>query len=40
MEVMREAKDDWIGTRCRKIETCLNKNNSKTAYYKAGNHVV
>ena len=29
---MKKAKEDWIGAQCKKIETCLNKNNSKRAY--------
>ena len=29
---MKKAKEDWIGAQCEEIETCLNKNNSKTAY--------
>ena len=29
---MKKAKEDWIGAQCEKIETCLNKNNSKKAY--------
>ena len=29
---MKKAKEDWIGTQCEEIETCLNKNNSKRAY--------
>ena len=29
---MKKAKGDWIGAECEEIKTCLNKNNSKTAY--------
>ena len=29
---MKKAKEDWISAQCEKIETCLKKNNSKTAY--------
>ena len=29
---MKKAKEDWIGTQCEGIETCLNQNNSKRAY--------
>ena len=29
---VKKAKEDWIGAQCEEIETCLNKNNSKTAY--------
>ena len=29
---VKKAKEDWIGTQCKDIETCLNKNNSKKAY--------
>ena len=29
---VKKAKEDWIGAQCEKIETCLNKNNSKRAY--------
>ena len=29
---MKKAKEDLIGAQCEKIETCLNKNNSKRAY--------
>ena len=28
----KKAKEDRIGAQCEEIETCLNKNNSKTAY--------
>ena len=30
---MKKAKEDRIGAQCEKIETCLNKNNSKRAYH-------
>ena len=26
---MKKANEDWLGTQCEEIETCLNKNNSK-----------
>ena len=29
---MKKANEDWIGTQCEEIETCLYKNNSKRAY--------
>ena len=29
---VKKAKEDWIGTQCKEIETCLNKNNSNRAY--------
>ena len=31
---MKKAKEDWIGTQCKEIETCLKKkqNNSNRAY--------
>ena len=29
---VKKAKEDWISAQCEEIETCLNKNNSKTAY--------
>ena len=29
---MKKAKEDWISTQCEGTETCLNKNNSKSAY--------
>ena len=31
-KAVKKAKEDWIGTRCKEIETCLNKNNSNRAY--------
>ena len=31
-KAVKKAKEDWIGTQCKEIETCLNKNNSKKAY--------
>ena len=31
-EAVKKAKEDWIGTQCEEIETCLNENNSKRAY--------
>ena len=31
-KAVKRAKEDWIGTQCEEIETCLNKNNSKRAY--------
>ena len=31
-KVVKKAKEDWIGTQCTEIETCLNKNNSNRAY--------
>ena len=31
-KAVKKAKEDWIGTQCEEIETCLNKNNSKRAY--------
>ena len=31
-KAVKKAKEDWIGTQCEKIETCLNKNKSKRAY--------
>ena len=31
-KAVKKAKEDWIGTQCVEIETCLNKNNSNTAY--------
>ena len=31
-KAVKKAKEDWIGTQCEEIETCLNKNNSKKAY--------
>ena len=31
-KTVKKAKEDWIGAQCEEIETCLNKNNSKTAY--------
>ena len=29
---VKKAKEDWIGTHCKEIETCLNNNYSKRAY--------
>ena len=31
-KAVKKAIEDWIGTRCEEIETCLNKNNSNRAY--------
>ena len=31
-KAVKKAKEDWIGTRCEEIETCLNKINSNRAY--------
>ena len=31
-EAVKKAKENWIGTQCENIETCLNKDNSKEAY--------
>ena len=31
-KAVKKAKEDWIGTQCEEIETCLNKNNSNRAY--------
>ena len=31
-KAVKKAKEDWIGAKCKEIETCLNKNNSKRAY--------
>ena len=31
-KAVKNAKEGWIGAQCEEIETCLNKNNSKTAY--------
>ena len=31
-KAVKKAKEDWIGAQCEEIKTCLNKNNSKTAY--------
>ena len=31
-KAMKKAKEDWICVRWEEIETCLNKNSSKTAY--------
>ena len=31
-KAVKKAKEDWIGTQCEEIETCLNKTNSKRAY--------
>ena len=30
-KAVKKAKEDWIGAQCEEIETCLNKNNSKTS---------
>ena len=29
---MKKAKEDWIDNQCKKIDACLNRNNSKKAY--------
>ena len=31
-KAVKKAKEDWMGSQCEEIETCLNKNNSKRAY--------
>ena len=31
-KAVKKAKEDWVGTQCTEIETCLNKNNSNRAY--------
>ena len=31
-KAMKKAKEDWVGTECEEMETCLNKINSKRAY--------
>ena len=31
-KAVKKAKEDWIGTQCKDIETCLNENDSKRAY--------
>ena len=31
-KVLKKAKEDWIDTQCREINSCLNKNYSKKAY--------
>ena len=31
-KAVKKAEEDWIGDQCEEIETCLNKNNGKTAY--------
>ncbi|MEW8547237.1 MAG: hypothetical protein AB2693_27315 [Candidatus Thiodiazotropha sp.] len=28
-KALKTAKEDWIDTQCKEIETCLSKNNSK-----------
>ena len=30
-KAVKKAKEDWVGTQCTEIETCLNKNNSNRA---------
>ena len=32
LKAVKKAKEDWIGTQCEEIKTCLNKNNIKRAY--------
>ena len=31
-KALRKAIEDWIDTKCKVIDACLNKNNSKKAY--------
>ena len=31
-EAVKKAQEDWIGSQCKEIETCLNKINTKRAY--------
>ena len=35
-KAVKKKKEDWIGTQCAEIETCLNKNNSNRAYQLVG----
>ena len=32
IQTVKKAKEDWIGTQCEEIKTCLNESNSKRAY--------
>ena len=36
VEVMREAKDDWIGTRCGKIETWIKQKQQQESILQGG----
>ena len=38
-KAVKKAKEDWIGTQCAEIETCLNKNHSNRAYQLVGRLV-
>ena len=31
-KAVNKAKEDWLGTQCTEIDTCLNINNSNRAY--------
>ena len=31
-KAVKKAKEEWLGTQCAEIKTCLNKNNSNRAY--------
>ena len=31
-KAVKKAKEDWVGTQCTEIETCLNKNKGNRAY--------
>ena len=31
-KAVKKAKEDWIGSQCEEIKTCLDKNNSKRTY--------
>ena len=31
-DAVKKLKEDWVGTQCEEIDTCLNKNSSKREY--------
>ena len=31
-KAVKKSNEDWIGTQCEEVKTCLNKNNNKRAY--------
>ena len=39
-KAVKKAKEDWMGSQCEEIETCLNKNNSKRAYQLVKNLIL
>ena len=38
-KAVTKAKEDWIGAQCEEIETCLNKNKSKSISAGEGSNI-